>query len=106
MVQELSKKNIQELVEKSAKPVIIDVSSSWCAPCIKMKPIFEQLSEELEATYAFLSLNVDEERDLAIQYTVTSIPTFLFIRDNVIIGREIGFINKEQLRSKIQEYLG
>lgn len=106
MVQELNKKNIQDLVEKSHRPVVIDVSAPWCGPCIKMKPIFEQLSEELADTHVLLSLNVDEERDLAIQYTVTSIPTFLFIRDNKVVGRETGYIPKDQLRSKIQEHLG
>ena len=70
-----------------------------------MKPIFEQLSEELSGSYVFLSLNVDEERDLAIQYTVTSIPTFLFIRDNKVVGREMGYIPKDTLRVKIEEYL-
>jgi thioredoxin 1 len=106
MVQELNKKNIQELVEKSSRGIIIDVSASWCGPCIQMKPIFEQLSEELGAHYMFCSLNVDEERDLAIQYSVTSIPTFLFIRENKIIGREMGYIPKDNLKSKIEEYLG
>lgn len=106
MVQELNKKNIQELVEKSNRAVIIDVSAAWCGPCIQMKPIFDQLSEELGERYTFLSLNVDEERDLAIQYSVTSIPTFLFIRENKIVGREMGYIAKDKLKAKIEEYLG
>jgi thioredoxin 1 len=106
MVTELTKKNLAELVEKSAKPVVVDVFAPWCGPCLQMAPLFEQLAEELGGTYTFLQLNVDEERELAIQYSVTSIPTFLFIHNNTVVGRETGYMSKETLATKIQEHLG
>ncbi len=106
MVAELTKKNIAEIIEKSTKPVIIDVFAPWCGPCLQMAPAFEQLAEELGAHYTFVKLNVDEERDLAMHYSVTSIPTFIFIKNNNIIGRETGYMPKETLAAKIKEYCG
>lgn len=106
MVAELTKKNISELIEQAAKPVVIDVFAPWCGPCLQMAPTFEQLADELSNRYDFVKLNVDEERDLAIQYSVTSIPTFIFIKENTVIGRETGYMSKDALAAKIREYLG
>lgn len=106
MVHELTKKNSGDLVERAQLPVVIDVSAPWCGPCVQMKPIFEQLSEELGGSYSFLGLNVDEERDIAIQYSVTSIPTFLFFKEGKLVGREMGYMAKDKLHAKIKEYLG
>lgn len=104
MVHELTRKNITEIVEKSEK-LIIDVFASWCGPCMQMKPIFSQLAQESQGQYAYASLNVDEERDLAIQYGITSIPTFLFFKKGALVGRETGYFNKEDLQAKIKSYL-
>jgi len=106
MVHELTKKNLAELVETSKKPVIIDFFAAWCGPCMQIKPLFAQLAEELHESYTFVKLNVDEERDLAIQYGVTSLPTLLFIKNNTLQGREVGYMNKDTLRAKITQYLG
>jgi len=105
MVHDLTKKNVADLVENQSKPVIIDVFASWCGPCMQMKPIFKQLAAESADAYIFAQLNVDEERDLAIQYSVTSIPTFIFIQNNNIVGREVGYMSKEDLKKKITEHL-
>jgi thioredoxin 1 len=106
MVHDLTKKNVAELIENQSKPVIVDVFAAWCGPCTQMKPIFKQLATELAHSHLFAQLNVDEERDLAIQYSVTSIPTFLFIRKNAIVGRETGYMTRDDLKAKITEYLG
>ena len=51
-------------------------------------------------------MNVDESRDLAVQFGVTSIPTFVFVQDGKIKGKETGYINKDDLKNKISELLG
>lgn len=105
MVVTLTKDNFEKEIEQSSKPVVIDVSASWCGPCQQMKPIFEQTAQELGSTYKFAELNVDEAREIAIKYGVTSVPTFIFIKDGEIKGKERGFMPQEDLTAKIQEYL-
>jgi thioredoxin 1 len=56
--------------------------------------------------YVFASINVDEARDLAIQYGVTSIPTFIFIKDGELKGKEVGPLGKDGMKERIAEYLG
>lgn len=106
MITSLTKDTIKQEVEDSIKPVVIDVFASWCGPCQQMKPSFEQLAKELGDTYNFVQLNVDEARELAIHYGITSVPTFIFIKNNEVLGKETGYMSKEDLKSKIKEYLG
>lgn len=105
MVVILSPDNFEKEVLKCSKPVVIDIYATWCGPCQQMKPIFEQLSQEMGDAYKFASINVDEARDLAIQYGVTSIPTFVFVKDGKIKAKEVGFLGKDGLKEKIEEHL-
>ena len=53
----------------------------------------------------FAKLNVDEARELSIQYGVTSVPTFVFIKNNEIKHKETGYMNKDDLKVKIEEFI-
>lgn len=106
MVLHITKANFSTEVEQEKKPILIDIYASWCGPCKMMTPIIETLEKEMGDAYKFLKINVDEERDFSIKYGVTSVPTFLFIKDNQVKGREVGYIDKEELRKKIIQYLG
>ncbi len=106
MVISITKHNFRQEVEQATKPVVIEVYATWCGPCQHMAPIFEELEQELGSQYTFAKLNVDESREIAIAYGVTSVPTFLFINDNQVRGKEIGYMSKEDLKAKIEELLG
>jgi thioredoxin 1 len=102
----VTKENYELEVLKSSTPVIVDVYATWCGPCQMMEPIITGLEKELQGDYKFVKVNVDESRDLAVQFGVTSIPTFVFIKDGKIKGKETGYINKDDLNAKIIELLG
>lgn len=104
MVQ-LNKDNIQQILEGD-KPVVIDVFATWCGPCLQMKPNFEAVAQELSGKYTFATLNVDEARELALQFNVTSVPTFIFIKDKKVVGKSMGYKTTEDLKQEIQHYLG
>lgn len=105
MAVSITKDNYQQEVVNSALPVVIDVYASWCGPCQQMAPIFEVLAKELKDEYKFVKLNVDEARDLSIQFGVTSVPTFIFVKNGQVKGKETGYMNQEDLKARIQEYL-
>ncbi len=93
-------------IQESSKPVIIDAYASWCGPCMYMKPIFEELSKELGDKYLFAELNVDDAREIAIQYGISSVPTFVFIQNGKIKSKETGAMSKEDFVDKITEIFG
>lgn len=99
--------NHDKEITESSKPVVLDVYASWCGPCQQMAPTFEELEKELASKYKFAKLNVDEEREISIkQYGVTSIPTIIFIKNGQVIGKEVGYMDKESLQQKIEAALG
>lgn len=102
----INKHNFKQEIEESLKPVVIDVYATWCGPCQHMMPIFEELEQELNDKYLFAKLNVDEARELAVAYNISSVPTFIFIKDNQIVSKEHGYMSKEDLKSKIEELFG
>ncbi len=99
----VNKQNFEEVVEKATKPVLIDVFATWCGPCQYMTPILEELEKELGDKYVFAKLNVDEARDLAIKYSVASVPTFIFIKNKAVVAKVIGAMSKEALQDKLEE---
>jgi len=102
----VTNQTFQNEVLKASKPAVVDVFATWCGPCKMMLPIFEEISKELGDTYTFAKLNIDEERDLAIQYNISSIPTLLFFKGGDLIAKESGYLNKDALTAKIKEHLG
>jgi len=102
----ITKENVDAEIKKSSKPVIVKVYATWCGPCQQMKPIFDELEKELSNNYHFAELNVDDARDISIEYGITSVPTFLFIKNGEVKGRETGFMSKDTVIDKINEYLG
>jgi thioredoxin 1 len=102
----LTSQNFQTEVLDSKLPVVIDVFATWCGPCQQMAPVFDELAKELAETHKLAKLNIDDERDLAIKYNVSSIPTFLFIKNGEVVGKETGFMTKEMLKTKIDELFG
>ena len=105
MIVSITKENIQKEVSESKLPVIIDIYAPWCGPCQNMLPIFEELAKEMEDKCKFVKLNVDEARDLSIKYGVTSVPTFIFIKNDEIKGRETGYKNKDEFKEITEKFL-
>jgi|SRR5579859_7231875 len=102
----ITKDNFEKEIGQSKLPVVVDVFATWCGPCQYMSPIIEELEKEMGSSYKFVKLNVDEARDLSIQYGVTSVPTFIFIKGNQIKGKATGAMSKQDLVKKIKETLG
>lgn len=94
-VTKLNDTQFESFIQTAEKPVIIDFWATWCGPCMKMKPVFEQLAHELKEQYLFVSVNMDEGQQIAKKYGVTSIPTFKIIKNNTVIGTFTGYTTKE-----------
>ncbi|TGZ38585.1 Thioredoxin, partial [Temnothorax longispinosus] len=60
--------------------VIIDFFAVWCGPCKMIGPLIEELSKEMQDV-VFLKVDVDECEDIAAEYEISSMPTFVFIKE-------------------------
>ena len=82
--------------------VFVDFYADWCGPCKMTSPIIEELANEVKEI-KFVKVNVDENPDLASQYNIFSIPTFLIFKDGKVIHQFVGARGKEGFISEIEK---
>ena len=92
----ITKANFEEEVLRSDKPVLLDFWAPWCGPCQMMLPIVGEIAEE-RSDIKVGKINVDEQPELARQFKVMSIPTFLVIKNGEVAKRQVGGMEKEKL---------
>ena len=95
---ELKHLNAQEFeaILQSGQSAMIDFSAVWCGPCQILAPVMEKLAEQYDGKAVVAKVDVDEQRELAIQYRVMSVPTVLFIKDGKVVDRKIGVREPEE----------
>lgn len=93
----LNSNNFEQVVMNSDKPVLIDFWAAWCGPCRMQSPVIEELADELEDSAVIAKLNVDENPELAAQFSVMSIPTLVIVKDGKVVGRRTGVTPKGTL---------
>ena len=101
MPEELTPEKMDD-VSNSDETWVVDFWASWCGPCKKLAPIYEEVSEELEDVN-FGKVNMEEHSDLATKYQVSALPTLLIIKGGDIVAKNEGFMDKESLKSWVQE---
>ena len=106
MVTKITSANFASTVINSDKPVVLDFFAEWCGPCRQMAPIFEELSNELGGAYIFGKIDIEEDRALAVNHGITSIPTLIFYKGGKQVGAISGFLSKQEMKAKFTSVFG
>lgn len=85
--------------------VVVDCWAPWCGPCQIVGPIVEELARDYAGRVLFGKLNVDENREVAMQYQIMGIPTLLVFKDGNLVDRIVGAMPRQALEQKITRYL-
>ena len=101
----LNDENFEEEVLNSEVPVLVDFWADWCAPCLMVAPIIEEISRKYAGRLKVGKLNVDESPLLSAKYGIRSIPTFIFFKDGKVFDQTVGAMSMEALEAKIGEIL-
>tara|TARA_B100001750_G_scaffold59198_1_gene46929 strand:- start:1777 stop:2103 length:327 start_codon:yes stop_codon:yes gene_type:complete len=100
----ISDENFDQII-KTNPIVVVDFWAEWCGPCRAMNPIIEELSSIYENKIVFAKLNVDKNPVTPSKYGISSIPTFLIIKNGQIMNSIIGAVTQEIFEETINEYL-
>ena len=98
-VIEVNETNFKEEI-KNGK-VLVDFNATWCGPCRMLKPILDEFSDN--TTVKVLSVDVDQNENLAREYNIYSIPCLILFENGVEINRNIGFVSLDDIKTFVGE---
>ena len=101
MLKEIKEIEFEKEVLKSSIPVLVDFNASWCGPCRMLKPVLEKISEETDKC-KIVSVNVDDNENIAIKYNVSSLPCLVLFKNGKEEKRNIGLISKDEIEDFIK----
>ena len=96
-------KDFEQDVILSDIPVLIDFWAEWCGPCKMIGPVLEELATELNGKLKIVKVNVDENNQTAVQFSIRSIPTLMIIKNGQVQGQHIGAASKAQIKEFINQ---
>ncbi len=101
--QPLNQRQLKNVIRSGV--ALIDFNAPWCAPCRVQKPILDHLANQYHGIVSIMELNVDEHRESAMAFGITSIPTLIIYKDGKEIERFVGLQSQDTLSKAIEDML-
>ncbi len=70
--------------------VVIDFFATWCGPCKRIAPVFEDLADKFYPKVQFFKVDVDESGELVNLFDISAMPTFVFLKDGKVVKKVEG----------------
>ena len=102
-VEDKNRQPFKEMIRQGVS--LIDFNAPWCGPCRAQKPIIDDLAEKYKDRINVAELDVDDNRETAMELGITSIPTLILYRENVEIKRFVGLQGRDTLTTAIENVL-
>ena len=85
--------------------VLVDCWAPWCNTCLSMMPNIDKLTKDFENKIKVIKANAQEEMEFMNQYSIKSLPTFLFFKNGEIIDRINGSVTFKELNNRLNSVL-
>ena len=97
--------NFDAEVLKASTPVLVDFWAPWCGPCRAVAPTVDAISVQFGDRLKVVKLNTDEAGEVAVKYSVTSIPTLMLFKGGEMVERVMGNRPKADLVALVSRHL-
>ncbi|PON64978.1 Thioredoxin [Parasponia andersonii] len=84
-------------------PIVVHFTASWCMPSVAMNPFFEELASSYPDVL-FLTVDVDELKEVATRMEIKAMPTFLLLRNGAQVDKLVG-ANPEEIKKRIDSFV-
>ena len=95
-----------ERLTKGDEAVVVDFYAKWCAPCLKMMPIVDQLAAEFKGKVTVLKVEADGNQAILQAYGIDEIPSFIVIHQGKILQKTSGFREEPKLKELFVQAIG
>ena len=104
-VVELTDAEFEATVNSSEKPVLVDFWAPWCGPCKMLAPVIEEIADTYAGKATICKMDTDDQREAAMQYGITAIPTLILFKNGQIEKKWVGLTSKRDITEAIDELL-
>jgi len=101
----LTDDNFKKEVLESDKPVLVDFWAAWCAPCLMIATVIEELAGEYEGKVKVGKVNTEDNATITGQYGIISIPTLIIFKEGKPVDQIIGVVSKDVIKKKLDAVL-
>ena len=89
---------------ENSQTVLVDFYADWCGPCKMLAPIIDEVANDLSGKAVVAKLNIDEARDIAIEYQVASIPTLMVFKGGAVVETMVGARPKADILRAVENH--
>lgn len=97
--------DFENLVKGSAGAVLVDFGAEWCHPCKQLDPIVEELAQAWEGKVKVMKLDIDQNAQTTMAYSVMGVPTLILFVDGEPKERLTGFHPKQKIVDRLAQHV-
>lgn len=100
----ISQSNFNEVIG-GGLPVLVEFKAPWCTYCRRIAPALKKVAEQFGGKLVVGEIDIDESPELAKEYQIELVPTFVIFKDGEALGDVVNPASKAQIEGFLRRYL-